>query len=357
MAFVGVESELTCQVFDCKKSGDVRMSIQPSALRFNFVLPTHRTGELEQLRKADPETDANLFDGGEKNWCLQTYLELARDNWPVILSEQPIQGCVNLFHPGNVFRMKAPAKCFFVSVQADYRRIPWADAHVVQNQRQADGKTSFWMMHWPQPALIAREAGRGTVRCAAFPGNVTQLAGSPAIWRSQLAPHGVAFKLLDRSSWHDYSNVDVLVAVRSFDKATHDSKPGSKLLNAWLGRVPIIAGYDSAFDQIGRPGIDYIRVDSIHGAVEAILRLRDDPAYYASVVAAGWERAAAFSRDSLREGWQRLLGGPISSLYHAWMSSGSHRPLSWRAYVPVWQIGKSLRYAAKGCWRDCRFES
>jgi hypothetical protein len=113
------------------------------------------------------------------------------------------------------------------------------------------------------------------------------------------------------------------------------------LLNAWHARIPLVGGYDSAFEQVGRPGRDYLRAGTFDEAITAICLLRDDPDRYRSVVDAGAARAREYTRERIAEAWENLLAGPIASRYERWRK---HRLLS--------RVGEQLRYQS---WRVRRF--
>ena len=158
--------------------------------------------------------------------------------------------------------------------------------------------------------MIPRDPARDHVECVAYAGNPHNLAGSASAWSSALNRKGIEFRCLGPDSWNDCSRVDILVGVRSFSKSRHKSKPASKLVNAWHARIPLIGGFDSAFEQIGRPGRDYIRVRSLDDAVEAICKLRDDRDLYRSIVDSGAARVSEYSSGPHRQCLGRLAHWP-----------------------------------------------
>jgi len=125
------------------------------------------------------------------------------------------------------------------------------------------------------------------------------------------------------------SRIDLLVAIRSFDRVPHVTKPPSKLFNAWIAGIPLIAGWDSAFSAIGRPGIDYVRVDSEGAFHQAVAKLREDPGYYASIVSEGWRRAPEVSHDAIAQEWLRVLDGPVRAAFDEWKASGGATRRRW----------------------------
>jgi hypothetical protein len=319
----------------------------PAPAPYVFVVPEASAAQLETLRSLDPRVDWRQLGHGEYSWCLQTFLELRDRGWPVALLSEPQPGHVNFVHAAHLSSLKPTAEAFIVAIRADYPRVPWAAANVVQNRLQADDRGSFWIPHWPQPGLIPRAADRDTVQCVAYAGVPCWLARGERQWSAALKALGIEFRRLGHDNWNDYSTVDVLVAVRSFDESRYDEKPPSKLFNAWHARVPLIAGYDSAFEQIGRPGVDYFRVSTLEQAIAAIERLRDDRTLYRSVVDAGAARATVYSRDRIAECWQNLLSGPISLRYLRWQQRGYRYRIGHRMHVHAWWLNRQLRRIAK----------
>jgi hypothetical protein len=312
-------------------------------LRAVFVLADALSGQLEFLRTLPVEEAWPYLTRGVWIWCLQTFLELRDRGLPVDLTSEPQPGALNFIHVRQLSRLKPAADTFLVSIQADYAAIPWSSVNIVQNLRQVDRKRSFWIPHWPQPGLIPRSPDRRGIERVAYAGNPQGLAGTEHQWSTALRPHGIEFRSLDADAWRDYSEVDVLLAVRSFDKSRYDFKPPSKLLNAWHARIPLVAGFDSAFEQIGRPGQDYLRVCTLEQAIETILRLRDDNDLYRAVVDAGAQQGLQYTRDRIADAWEQLLTGAIVSIYAQRRRNDFASRLLERARYRTWQSARLLQ--------------
>jgi hypothetical protein len=167
------------------------------------------------------------------------------------------------------------------------------------------------------------------------------------VWEAALKSRGIDFRHLDSDNWHDYSTVDVLLAMRSFDKSRYVCRPPSKLINAWHARIPLIGGYDSAFEQVGRPGYDYVRVRTFDEAIQAICLLRDDQDRYRSIVDAGAIRALAYSRERIADAWEDLLSGPIAARYEWWRRNRLLSDISQQVRFRTWQATRLLRFLSK----------
>ena len=321
---------------------------RPAVVPSVFVLSGLSASQLESLRALEVKDARPHLTSGVFIWCLQTFLELKRRGLPVALMSEPQAGSVNFVHVRQLYRRRPAADVFTVSVQADYAAVPWTSANVVQNQLQADGSRSHWIPHWPQPGLIPRSSVRDRVECVAYAGNPRNLAGSAPVWGTAMKSRGIEFRQLDSDNWNDYSGVDVLLAVRSFDRARHENKPPSKLMNAWHAGIPLVAGYDSAFEQVGRPGHDYLRVRTLDEAIDGICLLRDDSDRYRSIVAAGSARALEYTRDRICDAWENLLLGPIACRYQWWNKSRVLSAFREQTRFRTWQICRFFRSNKRG---------
>ena len=112
-------------------------------------------------------------------------------------------------------------------------------------------------------------------------------------------------------AWNDYSNVDVILAVRPTNlidsNRQYSSKPATKLYNSWLAGTPAILGREYAFRELRRSELDYIELSEPQDAKEQILRLKNDPELYSKMVKNGLERASDFSNDVILEKWVDFL--------------------------------------------------
>jgi len=109
-------------------------------------------------------------------------------------------------------------------------------------------------------------------------------------FREQMKSLGLNWQLVhDKAKWPDYSNMDAMLAVRSFGGNTHDNKPAAKLYNAWHAGVPAVLGQESAFRHEGSPGNDYVEVGSPAETVAVLKRLKEDLTFRQDLVAAANE--------------------------------------------------------------------
>ena len=286
---------------------------------FNFVIACSDQ-TLSDYKSLDPEKDANVFTNGNFCWCLRSYLILSKRNkLNVQCSNHLINGAINLVHSDQLLQLKGNADQFIVCVRADYPKRRWAHYHIVQNKRQILSNTSF-IPHWLQPGLIKRDLSRHDVLKVAYSGQLFNgnFAGSEEAWRKLFAPYGIEFVTLTAGAWHDLSNVDVLIALRSFDSKPHNTKPPSKLFSAWHSQIPLVAGYDSAFLQVVSPGKEYLLAKTPEEVVNCVLQLKNDPTLYKTIVENGLKKTLLYNETTIAETWENVLINPIMNRYQQW---------------------------------------
>lgn len=293
-----------------------------SSDQVTFFLPDPQ--QVALFRDADPDRDWALFSTGVHVWIGQTYLRLKRAGHPVMLSAVvPASGIVvaHADHVPALLCMRSwSAALTIVAARADRPSQPYADVEVVQNAGSAIGDKVFHIQHWPQPGLVARDPARGdAVRTVGFKGTVGEMApefGSRA-WAEGLQQRGIEWRCdavewggnaaTYQTSWNDYRDTDVVVAMRKDLSHLHTKKPASKLINAWLAGVPAILGPEQAYRELRRSELDYIEVASASEAAMALARLESDPALYRAMVENARVRASQVGADACTRVWARLL--------------------------------------------------
>ncbi len=185
---------------------------------------------------------------------------------------------------------------------------------------------SIFMPHWPQLNLIPRDPQRGDrVETMAFFGDPPNLApelATEAFAARLLHETGVRLEIRASGRWHDFSDVDVALAVRSFTPARHLHKPATKLYNAWLAGLPMIGGRDSAFATEAINGVDYLIARTPDELISLVRQLKSQPAFCRTLVEAGTERAKAHSRETMRQHWRELCEEVLPQRYSRWQRKG-----------------------------------
>jgi hypothetical protein len=282
------------------------------------------------------------FAMGIHAWTLQTYLRLQADGFSCqLVQEFPQRGIVILHR--NALRacpnLKPGRDILLVCLKAELPPYPFAQLHVVQNPNETRTfPGSYFLPHWTQPGLIGRNSERGDrFESVAFFGHEVNLAPElkhPS-WQEQLAALGLRWQPLinrnrwDKSEainpqWHDYSVVDVVVAVRSFNHQQlqrhrhYRSKPATKLYNAWLAGVPAILGGESAYQAERQSPLDYLEVSSPDELLAALKHLRDNPSLREAMVRQGQARAREIHPTATTAQWRKFLTEIATPTYYRW---------------------------------------
>jgi hypothetical protein len=235
---------------------------------------------------------------------------------------------------------------FVVCYQADRPRHPYAQMHVVQNGADAacNGRSVLgrlaglqlrYLPLWTQPGLLARRDERGdlftNVAYFGITGELDPSLNDPS-GKERLRQRGFNFSIPEAVQWHDYRDVDVVVAIRSFQYPGRLwRKPPSKLFNAWMAGVPAILGRESAYQAERRSGLDFIEVSSWQEVEDALEQLRADPGLRARMVENGRRRLADVDERAMTRRWRDFLEHEAMPAYKKWRQSSATARRAWVA--------------------------
>lgn len=293
-------------------------------------------------KQLPPSAEINWsgYGFGPYAWTIQTYLRLQAENFPChLVNSLPAEGIV-LFHrdvlQGQSQPLRPKPKLLLINLRADNKKpYPYAHLHVVQNPAEVSPfNHSYYLPHWPQPGLIPRQSARGErFETLAYFGHINNLAPelqAPA-WQQQLAQIGLNWQpIIDRHCsfeevdqidprWNDYSNIDAIVAVRSFDRRqTYLNKPATKLVNAWLAGVPAVLGAESAYQAEGQANINYLEVTSLTQLLAALRQLKASPVLRQALVRQGTLAAQPFLPERLTAKWRQFLEDVAVPVWFRW---------------------------------------
>jgi hypothetical protein len=283
------------------------------------------------------------FGKGIYSWTLQTYLELHNHGIPCELCQSlPATGIIFTHRASIGFDQRPQPGQLLVCFNADRGPHPYAQINIVQNPMETRrARNSYYMPHWPQPGLIPRNPSRGArLENIVYMGISYNLA--PELlepqWRHALTDMGLSWHIRDREFWHDYSEVDAVVAVRRFNSDVQYAwKPATKLYNSWLAGVPALLGRESGF-RLERQGVlDYFEINSIDEALTVLKRLKTDPQLYMNVIDQGKKRAETCSRSRLVQLWRNLIEDVLVVQYNNWigLSKWQYETYLYKCYAAV----------------------
>lgn len=264
-------------------------------------------------------------------WIVRTYLQVKKAGIDCgIVDVIPQQGIVIADRDTLGNNYPYLGKLMLVCAKGDREFHPSAHLHVVQNSVDARNIKNFlwkphYIPHWPQPGLKPREEKRGpTVKTVAFMGTRTNLIEEfkSDKWSSALKKLGCEWTpMFSPTKWSDYSKIDVILAVRSFDGRTYLNKPASKLINAWKVGVPAILTPESAFVDLRKSELDFLIVNSIEEAISAVAKLKNSPELYTSMVNNGLKRVEEFSDEKITKYWLDFFYYHVFPEYANWIKA------------------------------------
>jgi hypothetical protein len=302
-----------------------------------------RSGTIQEVKESGKETCA-------QSWIYMTWIALTAAGIPSELSsEVPKEGILLALSGFFNDSWRPPPGVFFADIVADYLPHPAAHLHIVQNREHAARlPRAVFMPFWPHPNQVTRDPARGeTFQNVCFFGDEKNLAPelrSDAWAAALLQDLDLRLDIRRADRWHDYSDVDCVLAIRDFTKSRQLHKPSTKLYNAWLAGVPFIGGRDSAYASDGRCGVDYLRADSPEQVLTHLRRLKEDLEFRARLVEEGGKSGAGFTREMTLRRWERLVSETLPAAVRKYAAASKiQRALSNAAHRVVVGVDRRLR--------------
>ena len=330
------------------------MPADPSEVAIVFV-HRHRNRDWHDLEHLDEEAIARQpqrFVGGRNSWVAQTYLRTREQfrarGWAVHIADRFEPGAITVVHRDDMNEFRAEAHgSFLVVVRADRAPVAACDLAIVQNQVAPAAHERFLPL-WPQPGLQARDARRGAriLRIAYQGRNCT----APPWFQDEamhraLARRGATFEVRT-SGWDDYRAIDLVIAAREDASSILALKPATKIYNAWLAHVPVLATPEPAYNEVRRTALDFIEIRSGEDVLDAVDLLRANPRLYEAMVANGIARGGEYNVESTRRRWIALFDDEVVPRYQEVRSALASRRR--------WFLGAMVRQKAGARWYRLR---
>jgi len=311
--------------------------------RYPIYFVTRDWVHWDDVLQAEPvppvSTYCERLRTGNDSWCVQPFLELKRLGLNVLPSTCMVPGALCVAHYDDLYVWEFPWRSFIVGCRPDRPPAPMAHLRLVQNRLAVQRPRDYYMPHYAQPGLMPRAPERGTrVECVAYFGLTANLREDfhDARFLAALKNMGMTLEMREMGV-HDFSGVDVILAVRPGTRYDIDLKPPSKLFNAWLAGCPAILGPESAYDQVRESELDFFRVETPGEALAALDMLRRSAALYAAMVENGRHRARDYTREQTTARWVEFLAGPATEAYECWLATQRRAgilaavPFAWRS--------------------------
>ncbi len=267
------------------------------------------SGKIPSAEEAAPHIVSN-----EDVWIVLTYLQLVGRGLPILLSDKLLPDAINLVDGISFHKRTFRRDCFYVGCRSDGPYPGMCQVVIQQNTLTQPGGPAVYVPQWPQPGLIARDPSRKGIRTIGFLGDAEHnleasfqseefVAGMRSLGVTLL----VRGKNEKRVHWNDYSDLDLIVAVRNLPREYLQLKPANKLINAWLAGVPAMLGPEPAYRAIRRSDLDYIEVRHPTDVRRAIQTLQNNSKLYDRIVQNGRNRAREYEDDAVANRWLEIL--------------------------------------------------
>jgi hypothetical protein len=262
--------------------------------------------------------------GAQWSWIFQTFLYMKQAGLDVALVEKPVPGAICVAHFVTTKNKIWAPDSFVVGVRADQSPLRMREIEVVQSPANLGGKDVFLIQHWPQPRLIPRDSTRGDriERISYFggKGGFSSEFCQPSFVKA-LEDLGVDLDICyDTTKWNDYSQTDLILAIRNMHPLLLETKPATKLINTWKAGCVALLGNEPAFRAVGKLGEDYFEANHPQDVLNVVTRLKENPTLYRRVRENGIERYSKFTFEAIQKQWIDLLTGPVSEAFALWQN-------------------------------------
>ncbi|MEM0951074.1 MAG: hypothetical protein AAGI66_02905 [Cyanobacteria bacterium P01_H01_bin.74] len=282
-----------------------------------FLIPKQTTIDLNTLRKMQDSEYASLpalFFQGKYLWALRTYLIL-RDYLPnpadLLLDDTVCRNAINIAHADtwrSIEKSQIGPETVVVSADADKPKLLWADYNISQAPI-FDGPSQFNISHWAQPNVIARNAQRmNVIKKVAYFGELRKGEQSiHTLLEKKLSGLNIAYEVKqDFVSQNDYSDVDIAVALRFNWHLVKDRKPASKLFNAAIAGIPLIATPERSYLEYREMGLCFLPAYNVTETINIIEHLAQHPDDYESLLQNAQKQSTVFE-EKTATAWLNVL--------------------------------------------------
>lgn len=280
--------------------------------KINFVIP--KTGKYSNysLFQGDLNKQWQLISNGQWAWIIQTFHRLNEcplSDLTITSSERALEEHINVIFVDDYLDLASKFKYYCIVIILDrYVYFP-GDLNVVQNKSHKLPFFSKYIPHWSQAGLIPKNGrvftSKNKINIGFF-GLVENSANLNSALEDRYA-NRVKVNMAGPNNWNDYSTTDLVIAIRGFDKCTHNQKPPTKLFNAWAAGVPFIGGADSAYEQVGVDGINYLKATTEMELFKCIDLLIESPELRQKLIENGRLAFENYNNKKITSCWNGLL--------------------------------------------------
>ena len=319
----------------------------------NFVIPEQYLWEDMRFGHADQIDEQKLsqYAVGTRNaWVSRTYFHLSSLGVDVTHSPTPDRTAINVVAPRDFGRRDRHPDDFIIVPRCDSHRPMLANYTLTQCAAAPENTTTSYMPLWPQANIRARDhVTRQGISRLSFKGRLANLEPPfrSQAFIDQLSAMGVELALDDfdalqgQHDWGDYTDSDVVLAVRNLTQRDALHKPPSKLVNAWFGETPAILGPEPAFRSIRQSDLDYCEVFTPEDVIAVLRKLRETPALFEAMIENGRKRREAYTVTQRAAAWVDVINTRAGPLFDQWQrKSPITRRLVWSSMMVTEPMSK-----------------
>ncbi|RJS94989.1 hypothetical protein D3260_00020 [Salinisphaera sp. Q1T1-3] len=262
---------------------------------------------------------SDLCRDGRDVWIINTYTRVRDALAAVSISADVVPGAICIAHHDDLAQLSNTHECVLVAIRADRERSFGCDFEVVQSPSSIEWERSFFIPHWPQFGLSPRSVDRGnTISRIGFFGLEKNLADEfrTEAFHDALKRMGVELVIChEPSSWTRYNDIDIVLAIRDGSPYYLQSKPASKLYNAWIAGCVAFVGDEPAFHYHGLHRIDFMHIRDSAEMIRTLEELKSNPQVYEQMRHRSLIRAREVSVEATLKKWCEFLEREVRSKY------------------------------------------
>lgn len=283
-----------------------------------FYIPNYKNIPQELL--LNNENFVNLkpygVSDGENAWLIITCQKLIEQGINCQITDVfSDSGIIFGTYESLKYYQKPSQNSLLVYVKGDKPIHPYANLTIVQNSYEISNlQHSHFIPLWSQPGLKPRNSSRVNIfQNVAYFGEYGNLAPEmkEKSWGKTINSMGLQWMIKEHQDWSNYTDVDVVIAVRDFSKKVSGKytkeqgawKPATKLYNAWIAGVPAILGKEPAFAELRKSPLDYIEVESPEEILLALKELQNNPKLRSQMIENGLRRGEEFKDRVITSKW------------------------------------------------------
>jgi hypothetical protein len=265
----------------------------------------------------------------EDIWVAQTYIQLSARGLRATIGNEPWPGKINVLDGISLQSRVFLPNQFLVGCRGDGHYPAICQRVIQQNTLVQSEQPATYIPQWPQPGIIPRALTRVGVRTIGFFGHSSINLSSEyrdQVFFEGLHWRGCTLKIHGKSAspnWSDYSDIDLVIAVRDIPYAHLILKPVNKLVNAWIAGVPALMGVEPAVQAVTESPLDFVPITKPSDVFCILERFNLYPDLYKKMVEHGRMRALSFNEDAVADRWLVTIQ-MLREEFGAWDFLSSH---------------------------------